>query len=45
MSRTKKKGWFVTLLVMVGVVILSIKNQDKIKEWAEKVPFLANLLK
>jgi uncharacterized membrane protein YiaA len=45
MSRTKKRGWFVTVLVLVGVAILSINNQDKVKEWAGKVPFLANLIK
>lgn len=45
MSKAKKRGWFVTGIVLVGVAILSINYQDKIKEYAQKVPFLANLIK
>lgn len=43
-TRAKKKGWFVTALVLAGVAILAAFNSDKIKEQVEKVPFLNDML-
>lgn len=44
-SRAKKRGWIITIIVIVGTAILAINNQDKVKEWLGKVPALGNLIK
>ncbi|MDD7885742.1 hypothetical protein [Flavivirga sp. 57AJ16] len=43
-TRAKKKGWFITAVVLAGVAIAAAFNSDKVKEWVAKVPMLNDML-
>lgn len=46
MTRAKRKGWFVTALVIGTAVVASAYNADKIKKFIdEKLPFVAGIFK